>query len=206
MSGLPEYLRVFTAVELDAEIRRALSEDAGELLRGLGRLTAVTAENLHVTLKFVGDVHRDDLPDLGRAVAAGGALLAPGVLTVEAIGGFPDLHRPRVLWAGVSDPSGILEPVHAFLNEALAEFGARRERKRFVPHVTLARARGPLDACLLRERIEREGGGAEFWFGDQRVDAITLFMSELERGRPPRHTVLGRYGPGGASGPGGPTA
>jgi 2'-5' RNA ligase len=196
MSGLPEYLRVFTAVELDAEIREALHEEAANLLRDAGRVTRVDRENLHVTLKFVGDVHRDDLPALGEAVEAGAERLRPGDLDIRDVGAFPGLARPRVIWAGVSDPSGILSPVHAFLNEALASFGAKREKKRYVPHVTLARVRGPFDADLLAERRDRS---EELWFGSQGVTAVTLFMSELERGRPPRYTVLGRYGPGGPS-------
>jgi 2'-5' RNA ligase len=195
MSGLPEYVRVFTAVELDPEIRDALAGEAADLLRDAGRVTRVARENLHVTLKFVGDVHRDDLPALGEAVAAGAQRLRPGEVEVRGVGAFPGLARPRVIWAGVSDPSGILSPVHAFLNEALASFGAKRDRKRYVPHVTLARVRGPFDADLLTDRLDRS---VELWFGSEDVTAVTLFMSELERGRPPRYTVLGRYGPGGS--------
>lgn len=190
MAGFPEYLRVFTAVPIGADARAEIHRAARALLAGLGRMSVVAEQNLHVTLKFVGDVHRDDLPALVETVRAGTEGLPAGDIEIAGIRAFPNLQRPRVVWAGVSDPSGILEPVHARLNEALAKFGAKREKKRYVPHVTLARIRGPVDARELSQRCE---SGGEFWFSVEPVDSITLFMSELSRGGPPQYTVLGRY-------------
>ncbi|MEN8149562.1 MAG: RNA 2',3'-cyclic phosphodiesterase [Planctomycetota bacterium] len=205
MTGLAEHLRLFTAVLLDPPLRRAIREEAEALLdgtveKGGGKLGRVREENLHVTLKFIGDVHRDDLPALDETMADAGRRLTPGEIGVEGFGAFPDPRRPRVIWAGVSDPSGILEPVHARLNETLAcsraGFGAKREKKRYVPHVTLARVRsskgGRIDADLLAERLDEAG---DVWMGTQSVEAVALLMSELEKGRPPRYTVLGHYGP-----------
>lgn len=191
MAGFPEYLRTFTAIELDAPVRKALGDDGGALLDGAGKAGIVPEANLHVTLKFVGDVHRDDLAALDETVAEASERLREGEIEICGVGAFPSLSRPRVIWAGVSDPEGILSPVHARLNETLARFGAKREKKRYVPHVTLARVRGAFDARLLEERIER---GGENWFGTQRVTAVALLMSELDRGGPPRYTVLGRFG------------
>ena len=194
MPGLPEYVRVFTAIELSETMRAKLHQETRPLIRGIGRVTSPPPENIHVTLKFVGDVHRDDIPGLSEAVADGAGLLVPGEVTVEGIGAFPDLRRPRVIWAGVSDPADILTPVHERLNRNLAEFGAKRERKRYVPHVTLARVRGPVDPDLLTARI---GEGGEWRFGALEVRAVTLFMSEMGRGGPPRYTALGHYHPRG---------
>lgn len=194
MTGLPEYVRTFTAVLLDGEIRRAIARESAVLLDGAGRVSVVREENLHVTLKFLGDVHRDDLPAVHDHLADAAARLTEGEVTVAGVGAFPGLGRPRVLWAGVSDPGGILTPVHDRLNQTLARLGVRREKKRYVPHVTIARVRGPFDADLVRERVERAG---ELWFGSQRVGSVALLMSEIRRGDPPRYTVMGRYGPGG---------
>ena len=190
MAGFPEYMRVFTAVEISAEARKALYLASRELSHGLGKVGIVGEENLHVTLKFVGDLHRDDLAALGETVGECVTGLGGGEIEMVGIGAFPNLTRPRVLWAGVSDPSGILEAVHARLNEALAKFGAKREKKKYVPHVTLGRVRGPFDARGLSQRIE---DGGDFWFSTEPADAVTLFMSELSRGAPPQYTVLGRY-------------
>ena len=117
-------------------------------------------------------------------------------LAVVGVGAFPDLRRARVIWAGVSDPSGILKPVHARLNETLAVFGAKREKKKYQPHVTLARVRGgPFDADLLEERRGcAESGAGDIWMGTQSVDAVAIVMSEIKRGKPPRYTVMGHYG------------
>ena len=190
MPGLEAYVRVFTAVELAGDTRRALAQDAGLLLDGLGPASRVPEPNFHVTLKFVGEVHREDLPGLHAAVAACCADLEPGEIEVEGLGAFPSLARPRVIWAGVSDPSGILTPVHRRLDTALAAFGAKREPKKYVPHVTVARVRGPFDGAELERRIARE---EDLWFGTERVRSVALLMSELDRGGPPRYTALGHY-------------
>jgi len=206
MTGLAEYLRLFTAVLLDPPVRRAIREEADSLLEGTGRVGRVAEENLHVTLKFIGDVHRDDLAALDRVLAEAAPLLPAGEIDIASIGAFPDLRRPRVIWAGVSDPSGILTPVHTKLNETLFPFGAKREKKRYVPHVTVGRVRGPFNADRLVEN-RRETG--EIWMGTQAVDAFALVLSELGRGGcedrsrggggPPKYTVLGHYesGPAG---------
>ena len=194
MAGLPEYVRVFTAIPLDAGVRRALREEATVLLDGTGNLSVVPEENFHVTLKFLGDVPREDLPSVHAAVEDAATLLVPGEVEVEGIGAFPDLARARVVWAGVSDPRGILSPVHARLNESFARLGAKREKKRYHPHVTLARVRGRFDGRRLAQRIEEAG---ELWFGAQEVRTVALFLSELGRGGPARYTLLGHYGHGG---------
>jgi len=192
MTGLSEHLRLFTAILLDPPIRRAIREEADVLLAGTGRISRVTEENLHVTLKFIGDVRRDDLPALDEVLSDAGPLLTEGEIEIGGIGAFPDLRRPRVIWAGVSDPSGILTPVHARLNESLARFGAKREKKRFVPHVTVGRVRGPFDADRLTRRRDDAG---EMCMGTQAVDAFTLVLSEPAGSGPPRYTVMGHYGP-----------
>lgn len=191
MAGLPEYMRVFTAIELDPEIRSAIAQEASGLLSGVGKVGLVPEDNLHVTLKFVGEVHRDDLAALDEVVAEGAERLIGGEVEVGGIGAFPNLGRPRVVWAGVSDPTGMLTPVHDRLNETLARFGAKREKKRYVPHVTLARVRGPFDAETFGERLE---SAEEIWFGAQVVESVTLFLSELSKSGPPTYTVLGHYG------------
>jgi 2'-5' RNA ligase len=191
LTGLPEYVRLFTAVTLDPPLQAAIHEEAAALLDGAGRVGTVPVENLHVTLKFIGDVHREDLPALDRVLAESAPAVVSGEIEVEGFGAFPNLRRPRVLWVGVSDPQGILQPVHGRLNEALAPFGAKREKKRFVPHVTIGRVRGSFDGDLVRDRVDSTG---EIWMGEQAVDAFVLMMSEMGHGRPPVYSVLGRYG------------
>jgi len=194
MAGLPEYVRVFTAISLDGGVRRALREEGTALLEGTGKLSLVPEANFHVTLKFLGDVPREDLPSVHAATEDAAELLEDGEITVEGIGAFPDLARARVVWAGVSDPAGILFPVHARLNESFARLGAKREKKRYHPHVTLARVRGRLDRDRLESRIEAAG---ELWFGSQAVRSVALYLSEGGRGGPVTYTLLGRYGHGG---------
>lgn len=133
-------MRLFWALELPLEVREAL-RSAQEDLRALcpEGLRWTRPEALHLTCKFVGE--RDDPEAL---LAAVGALPPPGALRLELtrLGSFGG-RRPRVVWAGVGGPDrGALEDWAARLDERLAALGVPRERRRFRPHVTLARAKG----------------------------------------------------------------
>ena len=97
----------------------------------------VRAENLHVTLKFIGNV---DVGKLDTIRAALGEVSASGAveLRFRGVGFFPNEKRPRVLWAGiVASPN--LEPLAAGVDARLEKLGIARETREFAPHLTLAR-------------------------------------------------------------------
>ncbi|HYO94338.1 MAG TPA: RNA 2',3'-cyclic phosphodiesterase [Polyangiaceae bacterium] len=100
-------------------------------------------DNLHVTLKFLGEVDSSRLPEiealLERAVAKVGPI--PG--SVESVTAFPSTHAARVTVARLADPSGWLERLSARLESLAAEHGFARDARSFVPHITLARLSTP---------------------------------------------------------------
>lgn len=176
------------------EIRRAIAEEADAIFRGAGKIGFVPEENLHVTMKFLSDVHRDDLSTAAEIMEEAAEALVPGEIELAGFGGFPNLARPRILWAGTSDPAGILAPVFDRMDRGFTALGVTRERRRYVPHVTVGRVRGSFDAVRTAERLKQAG---EVWFGRQPVENVALVMSDLGRGGPPVYTVLGRFGPRG---------
>src|SRR5512134_624706 len=102
MSGEGGKLRLFIAIALPDDIKARLAALQRELREGLGRssISWTRPENLHLTLRFLGDISSDRIDDLTAALAAAAASQAPLNLTVAGLGCFPSSRRPRILWAG----------------------------------------------------------------------------------------------------------
>lgn len=132
-------MRLFVALDLPNAIRNRLSFLAG----GLHGVRWVPPENYHVTLRFIGELPAWRAEEVDQALAG---LRAPGfTLQLAGVGTFEKAGRVSSLWAGV-ERNPALEHLQAKVETALHRAGVERERRRFVPHVTLARLDGaPLD-------------------------------------------------------------
>lgn len=164
--------RMFVALALPAAVRRllaALRPEAGG--PGLARARWAPEAQLHLTLRFIGEVAEDALPALRRALAEG-VRAAPFVARVEGVGTF---GRPaRVLFAGMA-PAAALADLAAQVDAAVRSAGGPPADKPFHPHVTLARLREPSPAQL-RALLEAQHDLRSAPF---EVDAITLYRSTL---------------------------
>ena len=141
---MSETVRAFLAIELPAPVRAALAEVC-ECLRQarLEGVRAVNPENVHITLKFLGDVEGGKV---GRVVEAAAAVVeqcVPFTVVTGDVRAFPDNRAPRIVWVGIGSAAGALADLHAQLDEALDPLGFPRERRGFTPHLTVARIRGP---------------------------------------------------------------
>lgn len=127
-------LRLFVAVTLPEAARASLAA----LQAGVPGARWTPAENLHLTLRFIGEL---DEPDFADAMAALAEVEAPAFeLRLAGVGQFGDRRRAHVLWAGVR-PSEPLTLLRGRVEAALARAGLPREERKFAPHVTLARLR-----------------------------------------------------------------
>jgi len=144
----------------------------------------VRSENIHLSLKFLGDVEETREPELRTALRrAAGTRSEPRPLTLQitGFGVFPDYHRPHVLWAGVTAEPG-LELLQHGIEQAFAPLGFPTEARAFRPHVTLARSARdakPRDFAGLEELLR----GIEF---DETVTVaeVDLMQSTLQPGGP----------------------
>ena len=142
----------------------------------------VRSENIHLSLKFLGDVEETREPELRTALRrAAGTRSEPRPLTLQitGFGVFPDYHRPHVLWAGVTPEPG-LELLQHGIEQAFAPLGFPTEARAFRPHVTLARSTRdakPRDFAGLEELLR----GIEF---DETVTVaeVDLMQSTLQPG------------------------
>ena len=188
-------LRVFVAVEVTPEIRSTALRLI-ERLRGVPvKVTWSKADNLHYTLKFLGDVLAEKTADICRAVQDAVSPFSPFEIVAAGAGAFPSGGHPRTLWLGVSDGAEPLELVYQAIERVLEPLGFPREHRRFTAHLTLGRVRGgePAGFNELAELVHKH---ADFDAGAMTVDSVTVFSSTMGRDGP-RYEVLSRADFGG---------
>ncbi len=134
-------MRIFVAVFPPPEVRGALSGAAREL-PVVGEIRWVRPENVHLTLKFLGDVSEDDLDRVAEALELVRLRHAPFEAGLSSFGAFPSTRRARIVWAGIGEGSERLRALARDVEASLEPLGFEREDRAFVPHLTLGRARG----------------------------------------------------------------
>lgn len=137
-----QYVRAFIAIELPPSIRRSLWDIERTLQSRPSRsIKWVPEGNIHLTLKFLGDVPVSQTPDITAAMDEVACKVQPVHLHVTGLGAFPGRARPRVIWAGLGGDTETLATMAAGIDVALLELGFSRETRPFTPHLTLARVR-----------------------------------------------------------------
>jgi 2'-5' RNA ligase len=169
--------RVFCAVELPAEVRKELEEHILKLRQAIPDVAASWSrvENIHLTLKFFGNVALDRIETISAAASRAVAEFSPFTIGVGDTGVFPRASRPQVLWIGVSDPSGKLSALQERLENECAALGFSKEDRVFRPHLTIARIRRPEGG----RRLAGTHLQMNFPTAAVELNALILFRSEL---------------------------
>ena len=161
-------IRLFVGLALSDLHRQRLVH----LSAGVEGARWVAAENLHITLRFIGEVDEDVGEDLAQALH--GVRSDPFDVTLKGVGTFG--HPPHSVWAGVVDtPSGALAHLHANVESALVRAGLKPEGRKYTPHVTLARFRH-VKAGQLAGFLETN---VDLAYEPFSVTGFTLFESHL---------------------------
>jgi len=182
-------LRTFIAVEMPSEIRDRAADLIGRLSAADVDVRWVDPTNMHLTLKFLGDVPENDIPAVCEAVAAAATKVNPFSIQVRGAGAFPGPSRPRTLWIGLANGLDEMAALHKAIDSALAKLRFPKEGRKYHPHLTLGRVkRGGRGSAQLAESIEKN---ADFDAGSAPVAEAVVFASELTR-QGPVYTVLGR--------------
>lgn len=187
---MPALLRTFVAVETSEEVRSALETVQASLRRQRVRARWVRSAGMHLTLKFLGEIPADQVPRATDALRRAADGQAGFSLTVAGIGVFPDLRRPRVVWAGLSGGIAPLAALQIRVEEALAAVGFPREARPFRAHLTIGRCSEPAAPEAMAEAVRTLSGRC---FGEFEVREIVLFQSELKP-EGAVHTALARAG------------
>jgi len=137
-----ERIRCFIAIELPPEIRAQLGILEARLKTGRNSFAKwVNPENIHLTLKFLGNVSSTKVPEVIEATSTASEGKSPFNLQLGSLGAFPNWQRPRVVWVGMGGDTAKLASLQQDLETALAPLGFPPESRSFSPHLTLARIR-----------------------------------------------------------------
>ena len=182
--------RVFCAVELPPEVRAQLQEHIVRLRKEVPDAAASWSrvENIHLTLKFFGNVALDRIPAISAAAARAAAELEPFKIDIGNTGVFPRPSRPQVLWIGVSDTSGKLSALHERIEKECASEGFAKEDRAYRPHLTIARLRRPDGARHLADTHLQ----MQFQPTDVNVTELIVFRSELSS-KGSRYTQISKH-------------
>jgi RNA 2',3'-cyclic 3'-phosphodiesterase len=182
-------IRTFIAVDLAQAVKNRLSALQEQLGRSGSGVKWTRTENFHLTLLFLGEVDQQEVVSICRLVQQRAKRHAPFALDVAGLGAFPNLRRPKILWAGIADGFAELRALHADLEEGLLDLGCyRREDREYTPHLTLGRLSHDDHAddwaTILAKYVDWDGGNTQ-------VDEVLVMASEMRR-EGPEYTVLGR--------------
>ena len=168
-------LRLFIALPLEAEVERALGRVVEDLRHQGGRISWVAPENIHLTIKFLGETEESMLPDIKNQLDSFVKSYRPVLSSVAHLGAFPNLQRPRVIWAGIEQEHETLVQMADEMDLRMNKLGWEPEGKKFRAHFTLGRVRAPKGLDALTDYIRQyQFTAVPFTF-----DRVVLFKSTL---------------------------
>ena len=169
-------LRAFIAIPLPAKIID-LAADLQSRLKSTGlKMRWVRLQGIHLTLKFLGEIPESRIEDLAGAMDRAASGFGVVNLAAQGLGVFPGIKRPRVVWLGIGGQTDQLAQLHDGLDAALEPLGFDREKRPFRAHLTLARAKGRIDARMLLDAVQTHGAYPAEPFDAQQ---LVLYQSDL---------------------------
>lgn len=168
-------MRLFIAIEIPESIRNAFASLLKDFRAFAPQLKWVRPENLHVTLKFLGETDSSKLGPL-QNVLIGIRSAEPVNLEFRGLGFFPNEKRPRVFWAGM-EASANLKTLAADIDQAVHRLGFPLEERPYAPHLTLARISLPIIPPKLFQAVAEKSSQS---FGSLQAQEFHLIESKLK--------------------------
>lgn len=174
-------IRTFIALPIPDDIKERLADAITQLKGKNHGVRWVRPEGMHLTLKFLGDTPEDLVSRISEGLDTAARGCHPLTLSLAGCGAFPNVRRPRVVWAGLTGDVDELFCLAASVEKASARCGVPQERRPFSAHITLGRLKAPTMLDL----------GIDSFTGRFTVSEVLLYRSELLPGGA-RYTVLHR--------------
>jgi 2'-5' RNA ligase len=169
-------IRGFLAFPINSEVKEGLGHILNDLQQTRADVKWVQAENLHLTLKFLGDIEETDLEKISSVISESCRGFDLITSHLNEIGVFPDLCHPRIVWAGLDDSKQKFQSIVEALEERLAKLGFAKDNHPFKPHITLGRVKLSANLKNLMQTIQQitfEGKK------EQTFEKIILYKSTL---------------------------
>jgi RNA 2',3'-cyclic 3'-phosphodiesterase len=172
-------MRAFIAIDLPQAIKKHLSQLEEKLQTRLSGVKWVEPANIHITLKFLGEIDTQTKTPVSAALNEIAAETAAFPVRISSAGAFPDTKYPRIVWLGASQGNSQAGQIAAKLEESMEKLGFARENREFSCHLTIARVKQGNDKLKLAEgiaEIDRQLSASCLEFT---AEKITLFKSTL---------------------------
>jgi len=182
-------VRTFVAIECSEHLRAACDKAIGDLGDVFAGTRWVRPENIHLTLKFLGEVEDRELHSVCRKVGEAAQTVSKFDVKCRSISAFPNVERPGTIWVDVVDANDHIMELQQKVAESLTDLGFPIERRPFKAHLTLGRTRTRDSGSPEWLKIVKRNANREF--GLLSVKEVVVFSSELER-KWPIYTALAR--------------
>lgn len=181
MEKTPGEIRAFIAIELSLDIAKKLDMVSQHLKEQIGNPSVrwVPARNIHLTLKFLGDVPVDNLGRIKDVLTLEASQVPVFDITIGSLGAFPSIKKPRVLWVGVQAP-GELNQLFKGIEKGVHSLGFAREERPFSAHLTVGRVSKNANSTDLRKIDQVLTDTQVGKLGVSRVDKVNLYKSDLK--------------------------
>jgi len=169
-------MRSFIAIDLPTDIKEAISGVIRDLSAGASGIRWVPVENIHLTLKFLGEVKEDLVPTIEKQLRLSAERHQVFNIAVKGAGAFPNLRSPNVLWIGIEASVG-LSSLFSDIDAGMSGLGFEPETRHFSPHLTIGRVR---DKNGMEPAIRGLSTYKDTIFGTIDVQEIRLMKSVLK--------------------------
>ena len=189
-------MRAFIAIKLSDGIVAAISDAQRTLASANSDTKLVAPQNIHITLKFLGNIDEatgvgspQDLERLANLIAPAIASFKTFNIEAYGMGSFPERGSPRVIWVGCRGDVAALKAIATLVEQYSKRVGIPEEDREFASHITIGRVKSNKNIAGLREKLATF---SQTSFGSQAVAGFTLFKSDL-RSEGPVYTALREF-------------
>jgi len=171
-------MRTFIAIELSQQIRDTLAQIQSHLKYAGVDVKWVEKDNIHLTLKFLGEVSEEKIKKIKSILDNIGKTVKSFEISLKDIGAFPKIDYPRVIWVGLDKGAKESGELAEKINDSLSKIGFQKETRDFAAHLTIGRVRSPKNKEALREKIVSISPRSTV-HGPQLISFVALFQSTL---------------------------
>jgi len=171
-----ESIRTFIAIELSTENQSKLSQIQKELKTSGADVKWVKPENIHLTLKFLGETKISIIENINKAIQETANEFEKFSFELNELGAFPKIQFPRVIWINAQEPTGTIIKIVSELEDRLEKLGFAKEEREFTAHITIGRVRSSQGRIQLVDKLKEVKLSQPLI---QEVNNLTLFKSTL---------------------------
>jgi len=168
-------MRTFIAIELPDNIKKEIEQLQAPFKKTGAFVSWVKPANIHVTLKFLGEVPEDKINEVFSATEKALEGAKKFTMSLKGTGVFPNLKRPRVIWIGTGSGEEELSHLAKRIEEEMEKIGFSREKRKFSAHFTIGRVKSPKNIEKLMELVE----STDFHTEDIEVNEVVVMKSQL---------------------------